>query len=116
MSEEIENGTYLDYKHRTTGDRYEVFTANAIKEFSKKQVYGIFIDTAFYFDNKRKKHKFNILTILCSYTFIIKLICPVQNSLLYFILFVVLLFKREGNGKDLFSFKNFCTMSVIYIY
>ena len=38
MSEEMDNGTYLDYKLRTPGDRYEVFTADAIKEFSKKQV------------------------------------------------------------------------------
>ena len=38
MAEDMENETYLDYKHRTTSGRYEVFTADAIKEFSKKQV------------------------------------------------------------------------------
>ena len=38
MAEEMANGTYLDYKLRTTGGRYEVFTTNSVKEFSKKQV------------------------------------------------------------------------------
>ncbi|XP_066910979.1 disks large homolog 5-like isoform X2 [Clytia hemisphaerica] len=44
MSENVDSGTYLDYKLRKGGDRYEVVTANAVKEFSQKQTKHCLLD------------------------------------------------------------------------